>query len=419
MESNKSLKRKHLAEESAAKNRERAVHYKRLRREQKKRRRERKKNQGVSKQRIVTDTSSEEKQAKEDLAHIVQATTQPTQVGQTLRQGNVNDGISAVEPVKMDVGPQENSHVTTQSSRGKQLLSLALKGVGAASKSQPAPNAAKSSLPAASETKKTGTRRNDLKELNPVNLKLTVGSKPIGSGTFGTCFLATYRGIPVVIKQYKEAHKDKKRAEELFKLQKEAAHEARIIEKLGDHPGIPLLFGVILQNEPISIVLQFHGQGRESLTLFKAAKAKKVMTESEWKVIFCDVVNALQHIHDCGFVHNDLKSNNVVLEIREGLHPNPVIIDFGKSVLAVKAKKPKAKAKCVRDQYTNSYIAPELIDGSCKPSVETDTFALCFMIKTVYRLFKLSVPPVVSEALKRPPNSRPSILEVKEALSKQ
>lgn len=50
-----------------------------------------------------------------------------------------------------------------------------------------------------------------------------------------------------------------------------------------------------------------------------------------------------------------------------------------------------------------SYLAQKLIDGSCKPSVETDTFALCFMIKTVYRLFKLSVPPVVSEALKRPP----------------
>ena len=418
MESNKSLKRKRLAEESAAKNRERVAHYKRLRREQKKRRRERKKNQDVSKQRIVTDTSSGEKQVKEDLAHIVQATTQPTQLGQILRQGNLNDGTSAVEQVKMDAGPQENSHVTTQSSRGKQLLSLALKGVGVA-KNKPAPNAAKSSLPAASETEKTVTRRNDLKELNPVNLKLTVGSKPIGSGTFGTCFLATYRGIPVVIKQYKEAHKDKKSAEKLFKLQKEAAHEARIIEKLGDHPGIPLLFGVILQIEPISIVLQFHGQGRESLTVFKAAKEKKVMTESEWKVIFCDVVNALQHIHDCGLVHNDLKSNNVVLEIREGFHPNPIIIDFGKSVLAVKAKKPKAKAKCVRDQYTNSYIAPELIDGSCKPCVETDTFALCFMIKTVYRLCKLSVPPVVSEALKRPPKSRPSILDVKEALSKQ
>ena len=64
-------------------------------------------------------------------------------------------------------------------------------------------------------------------------------------------------------------------------------------------------------------------------------------------------------------------------------------------MLAIKAKKPKAKAKCVQDQYTNSYIAPELIDGSCKPSVETDTFTLCFMIKEVYCLFKLSVPPVV------------------------
>lgn len=125
--------------------------------------------------------------------------TQPTQVNPISRQGNVNDGISAVEPLKMDPGPQENSHITTQSSRGKQMLSLALKGVGAASKNIPT----KSVLPAASETNKTVTQRNDVKELNPVNLKLTISSKPIGSGMFGMCFLVIYCGIPVVIKQYK------------------------------------------------------------------------------------------------------------------------------------------------------------------------------------------------------------------------
>ena len=86
MESNKSLKRKHLAEELAAKNREQAAHYKRLGREQKKRRRDRKKNQDVSKQRIVSEASSGEKQLKEDLAHIAQPMTQLTQVNPISRQ---------------------------------------------------------------------------------------------------------------------------------------------------------------------------------------------------------------------------------------------------------------------------------------------------------------------------------------------
>ena len=40
-------------------------------------------------------------------------------------------------------------------------------------------------------------------EIDPANVKREMGSKPIGSGTFGTCFLATYRGIKVVVKEYK------------------------------------------------------------------------------------------------------------------------------------------------------------------------------------------------------------------------
>ena len=58
----------------------------------------------------------------------------------------------------------------------------------------------------------------------------------------------------------------------------------------------------------------------------------------------------------------------LVLEKREDeklLHPD--IIYFG--VLLKKAKAPVAKAKHVRDSYKNSYIAPELVDGTGKPSI--------------------------------------------------
>ena len=93
---------------------------------------------------------------------------------------------------------------------------------------------------------------------------------------------------------------------------KEATHEARVIQRLGDHPGIPLLFGVVLQQQPVSIVLKFHGSGDNSLTLIKAAKEKKI-AKKDWQKIFCEVADALKHIHQCGYIHNDLKSNNVAL----------------------------------------------------------------------------------------------------------
>ena len=70
-----------------------------------------------------------------------------------------------------------------------------------------------------------------------------------------------------MIKEYKE-----KRDFSFSFLQREARHEAQVLQQLGDHPGIPLLFGVVLKKELVSLVLKYHGDGGESLTVYKAAK---------------------------------------------------------------------------------------------------------------------------------------------------
>jgi len=244
-------------------------------------------------------------------------------------------------------------------------------------------------------------------EIDPANVKRATGSKPIGSGTFGTCFLATYQGIKAVVKEYKETAQGGSTA----KLQRKAINETPIIRHLGDHPGIPFLIGVMLK-KPVSIWLKFHGDGEESLTVYKAAKEGKIKEESQWKGILWNVADALQHIHHCGYIHNDLKSNNVVLETKDG-RKKPVMIDFRKSVKKEKAKKPKAKPLYARDGYKDTYIAPELIDGTGKPCTNTDVFALCHLIKKIYSLLKFDLPPVVGLALKQPPEMRPSITQLK------
>ena len=135
-------------------------------------------------------------------------------------------------------------------------------------------------------------------------------------------------------------------------------------------------------------MLKFHGDGEESLTVFKAAKNEKVSEQREWNRILYDTANALELIHGCGFAHNDLKANNVVLEKRQDKCLHPVIIDFGKSVAFSKAKNPVPKPSYLKDQYKNSYIAPELIDGTGKPSINSDVYSLAFMIKSVYGILK-------------------------------
>ena len=71
----------------------------------------------------------------------------------------------------------------------------------------------------------------------------------------------------------------------------------------------------------------------------------------------------------------------------------------------------------VRSQYKYSYIAPELVDGTGKPSAKSDIYALSFLIKSVYRLLRFRNVVAVKNALVMPPEKRPTIKELKAALS--
>ena len=66
-----------------------------------------------------------------------------------------------------------------------------------------------------------------LREINAANLTRTAAARSIGSGTFGTCYPGKYRGIEVVIKQYKE--RSCRGCERLSILQREAKLEANVL----------------------------------------------------------------------------------------------------------------------------------------------------------------------------------------------
>ena len=249
------------------------------------------------------------------------------------------------------------------------------------------------------------------KELAPENLVRDQGARSIGSGTFGDCYPGKYHGISVVIKEYKE-----KRDFSFSFLQREARHEAQVLQQLGDHPGIPLLFGVVLKKKPVSLVLKYHGDGGESLTVYKAAKNSSVSEQKDWNRILHDTAVALDHIHMCGFTHNDLKCNNVVLEKREDQLLHPVIVDFGKSVAFTKAKIAVPKPSHLKGHYKNSYIVPELVDGTGKPSIESDVYSLTYLINKVYGLLKFKTMPCIKKGLSEVATNRPSIIEITSAL---
>lgn len=259
------------------------------------------------------------------------------------------------------------------------------------------------SMTAKKTTSNSGTNF-EPKELRPENIEY-VAKNPVGSGSFGQCFLARYRSIKVIVKQMKlsETAEDKERA------RRELLHEAKIISSLGDHPNLPIIFGVVTKTLPLCLVTQFHGVEEESVTLHQAANDNK-LTVANCISIFQKICHALGYLHSNGYLHNDIKANNVVLELTSvPAEYNPVLIDFGKSLKVSSAPLYRKNGNALKCKV-NSYLAPEVVSERLY-SVASDIYSLGRMLKAISSIvgFYPSVRELVRVSTKDKPSDRPGI----------
>lgn len=196
----------------------------------------------------------------------------------------------------------------------------------------------------------------------------------LGTGSFGDCFLMQYRNIEVCVKYCRESS------------YQSVVMEAKFIRKLEGHPNLPLLFGVSPKNEsPPYIVTKFHGaSSSRKNTLQDVLYSKKADYPMKcFLKLALQCGRALMHIHNRRILHNDLKCNNVLVDIIED-EPCAVIIDFGKSCLVQKARV-KYIPLNERDEYRKSYphIAPELVNMSRSQSFASDVYSYGFLLREV------------------------------------
>lgn len=59
---------------------------------------------------------------------------------------------------------------------------------------------------------------------------------------------------------------------------------------------------------------------------------RRSLSCDEWIRVLDSIVEMFYYIYFKGYLYNDFKANNVVLEVRYGMYVNLVIIDFGKSM---------------------------------------------------------------------------------------
>lgn len=233
----------------------------------------------------------------------------------------------------------------------------------------------------------------------------------LGEGSFGACYLARLKrsGILVTVKL---GQKSGGRYNQSLKV------EAEILSKLS-HPNIPFFFGNLEGKTP-GLLMEFKGDSTElcSRTVSDASYHLDISC-CDWQEIMRICSSTFAYIHGKGILHNDIKTNNVLLTLKTTSWI-PTVIDFGKATsIEAKEKYPPLTDTQLEKYKTNyRHIAPELYIQRSAKSVSSDIYSFGWMLKCLKHCFvEKNIDQIFIKCLHSCPSQRPpSMLRVEEML---
>ncbi len=185
--------------------------------------------------------------------------------------------------------------------------------------------------------------------------------RKLGSGAMATVFLAHQLSLdrPVAIKVLPKKFSDNVKFIERF------YKEGRAAAKL-NHPNIVGAYDVGHAGEHHYFVMEYV----DGETVYDEIVAKKRMDEKTAIDYIKQVARALQHAHDQGFIHRDIKPKNIMLSSSGAVK----LADLGLARALTDME--TAKAEAGRAYGTPYYISPEQIRGDMNLSPATDIYGL-------------------------------------------
>ncbi|KAL8466867.1 hypothetical protein ACS0TY_035799 [Phlomoides rotata] len=176
------------------------------------------------------------------------------------------------------------------------------------------------------------------------------------------------------------------------------AREIMILQKL-DHPNILKLSGLATSRMQYSIYLVFDCMHSDLSRIL--SRPNESLTEPQIKCYMQQLLSGLQHCHDRGILHRDIKGSNLLID-RNGML---MIADFGLASFF----RPERRRPLTSRVVTLWYRAPELLLGSTDYGVGIDLWSVgCLMaemyagrpimparteVEQLHRIFKLCGTP--------------------------
>ena len=198
--------------------------------------------------------------------------------------------------------------------------------------------------------------------------------RKLGAGAMATVFLAQQKSLdrPVAIKVLPKKFSESKEFLERF------YKEGRAAAKL-NHANIVQAYDVGQSGEYHYFVMEYV----DGESMYEQILEKKKLSEQEAIPIVRQIATALQHAHERGFIHRDVKPKNIMIT-KDG---EVKLADLGlaRALADVEA----AKAEAGRAYGTPYYISPEQIRGKKNITPAADLYGLG---ATVYHMVTGSVP---------------------------
>ena len=178
----------------------------------------------------------------------------------------------------------------------------------------------------------------------------------IGEGAFGKVKLGIHKPTKqeVAIKIFEK--KNLSSPQDLLVFKKEIS----ILKKL-NHPNIIKIYNLLEDESNYYIIMEYALKG----DLFNYIVSKKKLEEKEASYFYCQLILAIEFLHNLGITHRDLKPENLLIKDNNLL----TIIDFGLS------------GECPNNQLLStpcgspSYAAPEMILGKKYNGLNTDIWS--------------------------------------------
>jgi len=218
----------------------------------------------------------------------------------------------------------------------------------------------------------------------------------------------------VAIKLLRPHRADDDHAAERFR------HEAELGAKL-THRNVTRVFDLLVDEDGALVLVMELLHGR---TLEAAYKEKGTLGCREAVEIIVPVLGALQHAHDRGVIHRDVKPSNIFLDVDPDGHTTPKLLDFG----IAKTHDFSALTHTGEALGSPRYMSPEQVRASKQLDGRSDLFSIgvvLYEIITGENPFDAPSPTAaLAQVLELEVDPHPKIeprlwLEIQRALAKQ